>query len=194
MISQAVDRDIPIDPLIKASAQALKKKLEKLISSLENSSNIQIVSPAYQWAQSPAMLFLDIKFSHRLDSPGCLEVQNSSVQISETKLTFTGNCARSTQRIKLDLDLEFHAEINPEESNYSLTSVGRLNVNLKKKTENIWPKPMKGKKPNNTHIWWEMKEKYEKQVKKFTGEYDDAETEKTNKSPEGLINSNQDEL
>jgi hypothetical protein len=43
-----------------------------------------------------------------------------------------------------------------------------------------------------------MKEKYAKQVKKFTGESDDEndddEPKKSNKSPEGLLGNSKDEL
>lgn len=179
---------MPIDPSIKISTIALKRKLEKLISALENSVNVQVVAPALQWAQSPTMLFLDIKFSHRLDAPGCLEVKDPLVTITENKLTFTGTCARSTQRIRLDLDLEFYLPVVVEESEYSFTSVGRLNVNLKKNEENAWPKPMKGKKPTNVHTWWEMKEKYQKLMNAFTGEEDEEIiTHSQKKSPEGLM-------
>ena len=106
LVTQSIEREIPIDPSIKTQTLAIKKKLEKLLIAIENSSNVQIVSPAYQWAQSPSMLYLDVKFSHRLDSPGCLEVVNPNVLITENKLVFTANCARSTHRIKLNLDFE----------------------------------------------------------------------------------------
>lgn len=193
MVTLSFDQEIPLEPSLKISAQAAKRKLEKLITSLDNTSTIQVVSPAYQWAQSPDIVYLDIKFSHRLDSPGCLEIISPEVSISETRLTFSGHCARSTQRIKLDLDLEFFTEINAEESTYSFTSVGRLNVNIKKKEAISWPKPMKGKKPNNVHTWWEMKEKFQKAMNKLTGEDDDT-NEPAKKSPEGLMNSEKQDL
>jgi hypothetical protein len=190
-----VEQEVQIDPSLKVNALALKRKLEKFITALEHSSTMQVVSPAYQWAQSPSMIFLDVKFSHRLDSPGCLEVTNPEVQITESKLTFTANCARSTQRIRLSLEMEFYTQINAEESSYSFTSVGRLNVNLKKKEDSAWPKPMKGRKPNNVHTWWEMKEKYQKVMNKFTGEDDeDVTSSKPKRSPESLINDDKEEL
>ena len=181
-----MDNETPIDSSIKSKAVALKRKLEKLINALDNSASVQVVAPAYQWAQSPEMVYLDVKFSHRLDAPGCLEVKTPAVSISEHKITFTGSCARSTQRIKLELDLELYAEIDVEGSDYSFTSVGRLNVNLKKKEIAAWPKPMKGKKPNNVHTWWEMKEKYQELMNAYTGE-DDEITQNEKKSPEGMM-------
>lgn len=191
LVAKAVEQELPLDGSHKITAQAQKRKLEKFISALDNSSNLQVVSPAYQWAQSPSTLYLDIKFSHRLDSPGCLEVSNPEVLLTDTKLSFIANCARSTQRIKLVLEVDFYSEINAEESSYSFTSVGRLNVNLKKREESAWPKPMKGKKPNNVHTWWEMKEKYQKVMNKFTGEEDEEDEGKSRlkKSPEGMLNN-----
>ena len=141
------------------------------------------------------MVFLDIKFSHRLDSPGCLEVQNPQVSITKTRLKFSGFCARSTQRIKLDLDLEFFEDVDPDESNYSFTSVGRLNVNLKKDEELAWSRPTKGKKPGNVHMWWEMKEKYQTAMDLFTGEDGEiTHRSKKNKSPEEMLNINEKDL
>jgi len=198
-VIKAVEQEVQLEGDHKISALALKRKLEKFISALDNSSSQQVVSPAYQWAQSPSTLYLDIKFSHRLDSPGCLEVANPQVTLTDTKLSFIGNCARSTQRIKLVLDLDFYSEINSELSSYSFTSVGRLNVNLRKKEESSWPKPMKGKKPNNVHTWWEMKEKYQKVMSKFTGEEDDDDEgskgkNEVKKSPEGHLNPENKDL
>ena len=192
---KAVENELTLDPSLKVNALAVKRKLEKFITALDHSSTMQVVSPAYQWAQSPSMVYLDIKFSHRLDSPGCLEVANPDVSITDSKLTFTANCARSTQRIKISLELEFYTDINSAESNYSFTSVGRLNVNLKKKEDSAWPKPMKGRKPSNVHTWWEMKEKYSKVMSKFTGEEDDDEDKpKLKRSPESLINDDKEDL
>lgn len=132
-------------------------------------------------------MFLDIKFSHKLDYPGCLEVAEPEVSIQEDRLLFTGLCSRSNQRIKISLDLELHNKIVPESSTYNLNSAGRLQVTLKKVENEAWPKPNKGKKLNNVHTWWEMREKFKKQMNELTGETDDDEINpKKKKTKSGL--------
>ena len=42
-----------------------------------------MVYPAFQWAQSLGNVYLDIKYSHKLDSPGHLEVVNETVNITK---------------------------------------------------------------------------------------------------------------
>ena len=192
---KAVEKEVSIDPSLKVSALAVKRRLEKFVTALEHSSTMQVVAPAYQWAQSPSMVYLDIKFSHRLDSPGCLEVANPQVNITDSKLTFIANCARSTQRIKINLDLEFYTQVNSSESSYSFTSVGRLNVNLRKLQDSSWPKPMKGRKPSNVHTWWEMKEKYSKLMKKYSDDDDeDDDKPRLKRSPDSPASTDKEDL
>ena len=42
---------------------------------------ITIVSPAFQWAQNMNNIFIEVKFAHRHDSPGCLEVNDLKTKI-----------------------------------------------------------------------------------------------------------------
>jgi len=49
--------------------------------------------PATAWAQSLSHIYLQIKFSHLHDAPGCLEVTQDSLEVEKNKLVFTGFCA-----------------------------------------------------------------------------------------------------
>ena len=44
------------------------------------------------WAQSLNHTYILIKFGHRFDAPGCLEVNNEEVIINKNKLTFKAYC------------------------------------------------------------------------------------------------------
>ncbi|CAG9335904.1 unnamed protein product [Blepharisma stoltei] len=178
----AIQKDQQIDPSFKAEALNTKKKVEKLISLIENQGKINTVSPAFQWAQSPDTVFIEVKFSHRWDYPGCLEVSDPEVSIKEDRITFTGMCSRSNQRIKIALDLELYNKIVPEASTYSMKSGGRLNFTLKKYEVEAWAKPNKGKKLSNATVWWEMRDKYRKEMNALTGEEDDEDYKKPKKT------------
>jgi len=169
----AVDKEEQLPTGLREKLRTSKRNLDKLVQILDSHGKVSLVSPAFQWAQSPSFVFLDVKFSHRLDSPGCLELKDMQVSISDKKLEFSGLCSRSNQRIKINLNMDLYSDIDPEESNYSVTSVGRINFNLKKKELAAWPKPMKGKKFSNMHTWWEIREKYSEEMKEYSDDYEE---------------------
>lgn len=174
--SHYADKNIPLSESLKTKAVESKKKVEKLLQALDhNAAKVQVVSPAFQWAQAPDKLFLDIKFSHRFDSPGCLELADRYVNITDTHLRVGALCTYSSHRMKYQLDVEFFAPVNASNSTYSFASKGRCSVVLPKNETAAWSLPMKGKKPPNLQIWWEMKERYQKAMNKLTGEKDDDE-------------------
>ncbi len=115
-------------------------------------------------------------------------MKNESVEFKEDRLTFVGFCTQSNTKIKFSLDFETFEKIIPEASTYALTSVGRLTITLQKASESAWTRPMKGKKPNNMHTWWEMRERYSKEMNKLTGEEDEVE-EKKGSGIEDLVNN-----
>ena len=57
-------------------------------------------------------------------------------------------------------------KVNPTESTWSMASVGRMTITLKKQTgPDNWVRLTKGKKkPNNIHFWWELHEKHAKEL------------------------------
>ena len=62
-------------PVLRNSIKKLKDTLEKFGNEYKyKDEEYMIVSPAIQWAQSMEHVYIQIKFSHRHDSPGCLEL------------------------------------------------------------------------------------------------------------------------
>lgn len=147
--------------------QGVKKEVEGLLSALEVQGTSKNISPALQWAQSPDKVYIDVKFSHRLDSPGCLEITEPSTDIQETQLSFLGKCSKSGEKITIELALELFDTILPEESSSSFNSIGRVQFVLKKKGESAWDKLVKGKSQKNHHTWWEMKKEFDSEMEKF---------------------------
>lgn len=174
--AHCVDKAIPLAESLKGKAVEAKKKVEKLLQALDhNGAKVQTVSPAFQWAQAPDKVFLDIKFSHRFDSPGCLELADRYVNITETHLHVGALCTHSSHLMKYQLDFEFFAPVNVSTSSHSFASKGRCSVTLTKNETAAWNLPMRGKKQPNLQIWWEMKDRYQKKMNKLTGEKDDDE-------------------
>jgi hypothetical protein len=89
------------------------------------------------------------------------------------------------------LDFDTWDEVSPELSSYQEGKNGKLTVSLKKaKNDTVWELPLKGKKPGNLHIWWEMKDKFKKEMNKLTGEVDEDEKKKDDQFDSLLNNPN----
>ena len=174
LVSTAMDTKVELGEIIKRKALEKKKKIDQLLAAFEAKATVQTVSPAFVWAQSPEKMFMDIKFAHRFDSPGCLDIKDDSVEFEKNRIKFNGKCVQSGNKINYSLDLPLFKDIDPDACTFQRTSVGRMQVTLVKANAPIaWDKLQKGKKLNNMGIWWEMKERYHKDMVKLLG--DDAE-------------------
>lgn len=138
----------------------------------------QTVFPASKWAQSMDEVFIEVKFAHRHDSPGCLEMKNLKVELKERSVRLIGYCVLGDVPIKMDFDIKLWNKINVKESKHFESSVGRYQFNLvKKKKDNYWKKLMDEKMtiPSNMRVWFEMKEKYQEQLEKYENdEFDES--------------------
>ena len=134
------------------------------------SQDYQEVFPASKWAQSLDEIFIEIKFAHRHDSPGCLEMKDLKVDIKEKSVSLIGYCVLGEVPIKMNYYIETFDKIDVKSSKHFVSSVGRYQFNLKKKKSNNYWKQLlndKMKIPNNMRVWFEMKEKYQKELSKY---------------------------
>lgn len=58
----------------------------------------QIVAPAFQWAQSLTHVYLNVKYSTKLDSPGYLEVINETVNFTDQGVALVADVERVLTR------------------------------------------------------------------------------------------------
>jgi hypothetical protein len=58
-------------------SRTIMKEIQNLKAVLDKTLPVNVVNPAFQWAQSPTDLFLNIKFAHKLDAPATLNVSES---------------------------------------------------------------------------------------------------------------------
>ena len=155
----------PTSPVYKAST-IIRKQLNEVTNLLSGPS--AVISPAFEWAQSDTHIFINIKFAHKLDTPATLGVKSKKVDIKGNGIIFEAASATKNKRFRLNLKLA--REIVPEESEWSMASVGRATVELKKKwPQTAWMKLLKkgAKTPQNMHTWWAMKEQHNSVVSKL---------------------------
>lgn len=145
--------------IFDAEFRAIQNQLAYIKAIIERKQHESIVylSPAFQWAQSPDEVFLNVKFSHKLDAPATLNVQHN-ITTEGNRLLLIG-----TNGVKyFKLELELLRGIISEESSWSSSSNGRITITLKKSSPANWIRLLKdnAKKPSNMHFWFDKQEAY----------------------------------
>ncbi len=128
------------------------------------------------WAQSLSNVYLMIKFGHRHDAPGCLEIKGEEITIHSNIFVFKGYCVQGDIPIKFHLPITMYDEVIGEESTWSSSSVGRLQVTMKKKeAPKYWKNLYKDSSdlPNNIKYWFEMHQKFSDELQKYVDEHEE---------------------
>ena len=170
---------------LSLSINTMKRALDEINNKHRfEKKQYQIVSPAFKWAQSLEDIFIEIKFAHRHDSPGCLEIKDMNVDIKNDSVKFEGYCVLGDVPIKIDFKIDTFKALNVSECTHGASSVGRYQITLKKGEKSFWKKLLKEDSPipPNMRIWFEMKEKYQEELK----EYEEKE-EKENDNIDKLL-------
>jgi len=172
-------RGIKFREALNIAINNVQKKLEDFHNKFKfEDTDFQKVSPAFQWAQSMTHVYLEIKFAHRQDSPGCLELKSHSIEIYKNMFYFKGYCVLGDIPIRFELNLELFQDINKEESTWDFSSVGRFVVTLKKSMGNMyWDRLLKdqNERLQNMKVWFEMRNKFEDELKSYMEEDDEEE-------------------
>ena len=164
---------------LEMSINQMRKQIDEVHNKHRyDESDFQEIFPASQWAQSLDDIFIEIKFAHRHDSPGCLEIKDLKVNIREKFVTLTGKCFLDDVPVKINYHIKLLNKINIKESTHGTTSVGRYRFSLrKKKTNDYWKKLLDDKMtiPRNMRVWFEMKDKYQDQLNQYEKEHEQAQ-------------------
>jgi hypothetical protein len=65
--------------------------------------NVQVLAPAFQWAQSLDNVFINIKYATRFDTPGCLETYDEQITIEERRLNISIFCKHVSHQLNLEM-------------------------------------------------------------------------------------------
>lgn len=154
---------------VRSAVQAAKNRLDDLIRVLDrNYGKTAEVTPASQWAQNSTHAFLAVKFAQRWNAPGALEVENETVSITDCCFNFTAFGEHSFIRRRYHLSFELFRDVASKASSWSWAAAGRMTVVFTKKEAASWPRLLKGKTaPKNLGVWRDMKEQWDKELKKF---------------------------
>lgn len=171
-------RGIQFRDQLKIATNNINQKLKDIYSKFRfEESDYVTASPAFQWAQNVESVFIQIKYAHRFDAPGCLEVKKETIDIDGNLLNFRAYCIQGDTPIKFSLSLDLFDTIDKDQSVFTSSSVGRYQLTLKKTTGKYWKSLQKpgAESPSNMRMWLEMREKYLDEIQKYIDESEEEE-------------------
>jgi len=137
----------------------------------EESKFLNVEAPA-QWAQSLEQVFIEVRYAHRHDSPGCSQVEDETVVIEEDFVQVYVVCIQGTQKIRYIWSVVLNAPINVEKSFSKHQAVGRHHITLEKVHQpDRWRflHSEEDVRPSQLRIW---KDKHQKHLEKVWEHFD----------------------
>ena len=169
-VTKLNDVGIKFRETLSNSINSIEKQLTDIYNKYKyTKKEYQKVIPAVQWAQNMSDIFLEVKFSHRHDSPGCLEVNNLNITIYNNTIFLNAECVLGDIPIFFELNFKCLYDFDKNMSSFEPGSVGRYQLRIKKKESKYWDRLLldENDTPSNLRIWFEMKNKYDDQIKKY---------------------------
>ena len=164
------DEGIKFRETLTNSINSIEKQLTDIYNKYKyTKKEYQKVVPAVQWAQNMSDIFLEVKFSHRHDSPGCLEVNNLNISIYNNTILLSAQCVLGDIPIFFEINFKCLYDFDKNLSSFEPGSVGRYQLRIKKKENKYWDRLLldENDAPSNLRTWFEMKNKYDEQMKKY---------------------------
>mmetsp|Transcript_70063 Transcript_70063/g.81693 ORF Transcript_70063/g.81693 Transcript_70063/m.81693 type:complete len:292 (-) Transcript_70063:185-1060(-) len=166
--------DIDSVDFVKNIGNQIKKEIDVL--TVSSRRNVQQAIPVFQWGQSNSTVLIQIKFAHRWDAPGCINIKDEVVKIESNSLYFSAFCVQANNPMKFVLNITLYDEIVPESSLWKLESVGRMHVELTKKYEKIWIRlPESTETISQLQVWWDLRDKYADSMDEYSRMLDELE-------------------
>jgi hypothetical protein len=145
-----------------------KKTLGRISNLLDVPENIQTSSASFRWAQSLTDIYIEVRFSHRIDTAGCVDIHDLTYEVLQKHLKVEGKCLLSGHKIRFVLDFDLLKEIIPKDYEVNKEVQGRVSFKLKKKkSPDVWNVVYSGQKPFGMSLWHDMQDDFQKSIDKF---------------------------
>mmetsp|Transcript_199 Transcript_199/g.339 ORF Transcript_199/g.339 Transcript_199/m.339 type:complete len:213 (+) Transcript_199:2-640(+) len=124
-----------------------------------------IVKMAYKWAEAPDELHIYAKWAHKLDAPAVNDIDKRSVEVKIEPESVSISAQHSTKTLQLAFPLA--NSVDPDGSSWTVNTFGINLVLRKSELQTVWGAllPVAVPVPKNCHHWWEMKTKFEAEMK-----------------------------
>ncbi len=136
---------IVIDRIVALADRLLKEK-----------EFLNVYAPT-QWAQSLSHVFVEVRFAHRFDAPGCAKIFHKHADITNSSISLTAMCQSMGPKIRYQFDVPVTwGYIDVEGSTHEVEPVGKYKFTLKKMGgQHRWRSlQVDGQeKPQNLRLW-----------------------------------------
>jgi hypothetical protein len=117
-------KGIDIGQDLQKEVGSLKAHLDKLVDSVSSVKKTHALNPVFKWAQSEDDILMIVKFAHRFDSPGCIDVKNENMSVVENLLVFEAYCVQANQPIDFKLEMLLAKDVDGPKATWKRDSVG----------------------------------------------------------------------
>ena len=164
IIKRSHDEGMDFSASVRNSVSAIRARLDNLVKLLDPEySRPQRVPPAFQWTQNDTAIFILLKYSRRFNAPGAVDVSDFNCTFTDSTLLFSAIGGHSGKRFEYALTLDFFDYIDPDNSSWSVGSVGKVTLTISKERRARWPRLLLStQKIDNMHYWLEYGEKMDK--------------------------------
>lgn len=83
---------VDVSSAVYQTAAKIRSSLSLLQERLSAPTKRAGIAPAFEWAQSPDSVFINVKFSHKLDTPATLGCEASEPVFDKGSVAFTADC------------------------------------------------------------------------------------------------------
>lgn len=95
------------------------ERLAKIKDVAHKVNHFQVVEPTVEWAQDLHRVFMEVKFAHRFDAPGCANHTETEIDLQDDSVTLKVLCHSISSKIKYDLKLHFWESVDSKNSVYT---------------------------------------------------------------------------
>ena len=167
IVKRSHDVGLDVSAAVRSAVSEVRSKLDHLVKLLDPEFfRPQKVPPAFQWTQNDTTVYILLKYSRRFNAPGAVDVSDFNCTFTNTSLHFSAIGGHSGKRFEYALALDFFDYINPDQSSWSVGSVGKVVLTIAKKSVSRWPRLLlTTDRVDNMHYWLEYADKMEDSIR-----------------------------
>ncbi|TNV72329.1 hypothetical protein FGO68_gene8856 [Halteria grandinella] len=158
---------------IKEGASMVNERLRVKMGELQGKKDYIKVETPVQWAQSLSHVFIEVRYAHRHDAPGCSRSEDEQIEIKEDSIQLSVLCLETNSKVKYHLTLPLWDKIDPTHSKVEYQTVGKQHFTLLKARQPArWKQLYQTgeKKPINYRLWLTHHEKFVSTLWEYDGD------------------------
>ena len=157
-----LNNSLNLNEKIASEFESVKQKMDNLVSMVSSVKKSHVVQPVFKWGQSEKNILILVKFSHKFDAPGCLDIKEGKLTWEKNLMRFVVNCMQANQPLEFRLELLLDEDLHHSKATWVKDSVGTAIITIPKDSNGDIIKTLLHKdfkKPGNMKvmIWWELK-------------------------------------